>query len=59
MFEAALEASPADAEIASALGVLFNLSRDYDRAVNAFRHALEVQRLFYVPDTAASRRGVA
>ncbi len=42
MFEAALEASPQDAEIASALGVLYNLSRDWDGAVRSFRHALEV-----------------
>eukprot|EP00192_Tetraselmis_astigmatica_P006655 CAMPEP_0117683932 /NCGR_PEP_ID=MMETSP0804-20121206/20753_1 /TAXON_ID=1074897 /ORGANISM="Tetraselmis astigmatica, Strain CCMP880" /LENGTH=738 /DNA_ID=CAMNT_0005494737 /DNA_START=148 /DNA_END=2364 /DNA_ORIENTATION=+ len=43
MFNAALEATPQDAEIASALGVLYNLSRDYDAAVQAFRHALEIQ----------------
>lgn len=43
MFERAMESAPAEAEVPSALGVLHNLSRDYNAAVEAFRRALEVR----------------
>ncbi|KAL4445746.1 hypothetical protein ABPG77_008945 [Micractinium sp. CCAP 211/92] len=43
LFEAAARASPQDAELHSALGVVYNLSRQYDDAVAAFREALRLQ----------------
>lgn len=37
MFEAAARAHPEDGELHSALGVVYNLARRYDDAVEAFR----------------------
>ncbi len=37
MFEAAARAHPEDGELHSALGVVYNLGRRYDDAVEAFR----------------------
>jgi lipoprotein NlpI len=42
MFERAMEATPGEADLPSALGVLHTLSRDYNSAVEAFRRGLEV-----------------
>lgn len=39
MFEAAARAHPEDGELHSALGVVYNLARRYDDAVEAFRWA--------------------
>ncbi|DBB03443.1 hypothetical protein WJX82_005278 [Trebouxia sp. C0006] len=43
LFEQAAAAAPADADVQAALGVLYNLSRNYDRAITAFRTALQVR----------------
>ena len=40
LFEAAARAHPEDGEVYSALGVVLNLARQYDEAVEAFRCAL-------------------
>ena len=40
LFEAAAQASPQDPELFSALGVVYNLARQYDDAVEAFRWVL-------------------
>ena len=37
LFEAAARASPQDGDVYSALGVVYNLARQYDEAVQAFR----------------------
>lgn len=42
MFEAAARAHPEDGELHSALGVVYNLARRYDDAVEAFREALRL-----------------
>ncbi|KAI7842283.1 hypothetical protein COHA_003924 [Chlorella ohadii] len=42
MFEAAARAHPEDGELHSALGVVYNLGRRYDDAVEAFREALRL-----------------
>ena len=42
MFEAAARARPDDGEIHTVLGVLYNLSYEYPRAVESFREALRV-----------------
>jgi peroxin-5 len=41
MYEAALEMNPADVELHKALGVLHNLSNQYDKAAMNFREALK------------------
>eukprot|EP00271_Cylindrocystis_brebissonii_P003305 TRINITY_DN1411_c0_g1_i3.p1 TRINITY_DN1411_c0_g1~~TRINITY_DN1411_c0_g1_i3.p1 ORF type:complete len:809 (+),score=186.04 TRINITY_DN1411_c0_g1_i3:731-3157(+) len=43
LFTEASQASPADADLHTVLGVLFNLSREYDRAIESFRRALSLQ----------------
>jgi len=43
MFERAMEVTPGEADLPSALGVLHTLSRDYNSAVEAFRRGLEIQ----------------
>ena len=35
--------SPDDADVHTVLGVLYNLSREYDKAIVAFRRALELK----------------
>ena len=35
--------SPEDADVHTVLGVLYNLSREYDKAIAAFRRALELK----------------
>ncbi len=42
-FEAAAAAAPADADLQVALGVLHNLSRNFDGAEAAFRNALALR----------------
>ncbi|GAB4823917.1 hypothetical protein N2152v2_010963 [Parachlorella kessleri] len=42
MFESAALAHPQDADVHTALGVVYNLTRDFDQAVEAFRAALTV-----------------
>ncbi|EFN57424.1 hypothetical protein CHLNCDRAFT_21245 [Chlorella variabilis] len=43
LFEAAARASPGDSDVHAALGVVYNLSRQYDEAVLAFREALKLR----------------
>lgn len=43
MYEAALQFDESDVELYKALGVLHNLSHEYDRAAEDFRHALKLQ----------------
>ncbi|KAL6770309.1 PEX5 [Auxenochlorella protothecoides x Auxenochlorella symbiontica] len=43
LLEAALAANPRDADLHTALGVVHNLARRYDEAVQAFRRALELR----------------
>jgi tetratricopeptide (TPR) repeat protein len=43
MFEAAAAATPTDAEVHMALGVLHHLGRHYDAAVACFQRALELR----------------
>ncbi|PSC73938.1 Peroxisome biogenesis 5 [Micractinium conductrix] len=47
LFEAAARARPEDAELHSALGVVYNLARRYDDAVVAFQEALRLQPADY------------
>ena len=41
MFRDAAARNPRDADVHTALGVLYNLSREYDQAIGAFQRALE------------------
>ncbi|GAQ79926.1 peroxin 5 [Klebsormidium nitens] len=43
MFRAAVREAPEDADLHTVLGVLFNLSREYDLAIEAFRQALQLK----------------
>lgn len=43
LFHEAAQMSPEDADIHTVLGVLYNLSREYDRAIEAFRTALQLK----------------
>eukprot|EP00002_Diphylleia_rotans_P029879 TRINITY_DN6106_c0_g1_i2.p1 TRINITY_DN6106_c0_g1~~TRINITY_DN6106_c0_g1_i2.p1 ORF type:complete len:152 (-),score=32.01 TRINITY_DN6106_c0_g1_i2:208-663(-) len=43
MYEEAARLSPEDPDIFTALGILFNLSADYDHAIDAFKRALELK----------------
>lgn len=43
LYEGAAAASPQDADVHAALGVLYNLSRKFDGAVNAFKAALALR----------------
>ncbi|KAK9803033.1 hypothetical protein WJX72_010398 [[Myrmecia] bisecta] len=43
LFQQAADQAPADADIHTALGVLYNLSRNYERAADAFRTVLQLQ----------------
>ncbi|CAN1248191.1 Peroxisome biogenesis protein 5 [Linum perenne] len=43
LFEEAAQVSPEDADVHIVLGVLYNLSREYDRAINSFKIALKLK----------------
>ena len=43
MFESIGQANPNDADVFTALGVLYNLSKEYHKAEDAFRHGLSLQ----------------
>ncbi|KAI4321758.1 hypothetical protein MLD38_035105 [Melastoma candidum] len=43
LFQDASQMSPEDADVHIVLGVLYNLSREYDRAIESFRRALELR----------------
>ncbi|KAH7429143.1 hypothetical protein KP509_09G032700 [Ceratopteris richardii] len=43
LFHEAARMAPADPDVHTVLGVLYNLSRDYDRAIEAFRTALQLK----------------
>eukprot|EP00250_Pteridium_aquilinum_P005263 c15385_g1_i1 orf=213-2492(+) len=43
LFHQAAKMSPEDADVHTVLGVLYNLSREYDRAIEAFRTALQLK----------------
>lgn len=43
LFHEAAQMSPEDADVHTVLGVLYNLSREYDRAIEAFRTALQLK----------------
>eukprot|EP00897_Mesotaenium_endlicherianum_P001423 jgi/Mesen1/1308/ME000013S00808 len=43
LFRRAAETTPGDADVHTVLGVLYNLSRDYDAAIAAFARALELR----------------
>lgn len=43
LFMEAAKLAPEDADVHTVLGVLFNLSREYDRAIEAFRRALALR----------------
>lgn len=43
LFERGAKAAPGDADIHTALGVLYNLARHYDGAVSEFRAALQIR----------------
>jgi peroxin-5 len=43
MFREAVREAPEDADLHTVLGVVFNLSREYDLAIAAFRQALELK----------------
>lgn len=43
MFRAGVREAPEDADLHTVLGVLFNLSREYDLAIDAFRQALQLK----------------
>ncbi|KAK4278517.1 hypothetical protein QN277_016353 [Acacia crassicarpa] len=43
LFNEAAEIAPDDADIHIVLGVLYNLSRDYDKAIQSFQRALELK----------------
>ena len=43
MFESIGQANPNDADVSTALGVLYNLSKEYHKAEDAFRHGLSLQ----------------
>lgn len=44
LFEAAARAHPEDSDVHAALGVVYNLSRQFDEAVVAFRCGLSLWR---------------
>jgi tetratricopeptide (TPR) repeat protein len=43
LFHAAAAHDPMDADVHTVLGVLYNISREYDKAVEAFRTALQLR----------------
>ncbi|CAN0922892.1 Peroxisome biogenesis protein 5 [Linum grandiflorum] len=43
LFEDAAQMSPEDADVHIVLGVLYNLSREYDKAIESFRDALKLK----------------
>lgn len=43
LFEEAAQLSPEDADVHIVLGVLYNLSRDYDKAISSFQTALKLK----------------
>lgn len=47
LFRIAAQRHPADADVHAALGVLCNLARQYDDAVSAFKHALNLNEKDY------------
>eukprot|EP00252_Welwitschia_mirabilis_P003211 TRINITY_DN132_c0_g1_i1.p1 TRINITY_DN132_c0_g1~~TRINITY_DN132_c0_g1_i1.p1 ORF type:complete len:744 (-),score=173.80 TRINITY_DN132_c0_g1_i1:395-2626(-) len=47
LFNEAAQMSPEDGDVHTVLGVLYNLSREYDKAVQAFQTALKLKPLDY------------
>lgn len=43
LYTEAAQLSPEDADVHIVLGVLYNLSREYDRAIGAFKTALKLK----------------
>lgn len=43
LFEEASQMSPEDADVHIVLGVLYNLSREYDKAIDSFKTALKLK----------------
>lgn len=43
LFNEAVRMSPEDADVHIVLGVLYNLSREYDKAISSFQHALKLK----------------
>jgi tetratricopeptide (TPR) repeat protein len=43
LFNEAAEMSPEDADVHIVLGVLYNLSREYDKAISSFQRALKLK----------------
>lgn len=43
LFNEAAQMSPDDADVHIVLGVLYNLSRDYDKAIASFKTALQLK----------------
>ncbi|CAN6450566.1 unnamed protein product [Victoria cruziana] len=43
LFNEAVRISPEDADVHIVLGVLYNLSREYDKAISSFQHALKLK----------------